>query len=161
MKMKIITVGVFFILVLIPICTAFTTPEIKFRDINIQKNSNISLTKFDEPPDWATNSFIGYSGITDINGKPQEPSRVIMGYSQDDFKEKFFGITVNLSNEEADSYFGGYIAGPFLFGIIGDINSDWKTPIVGLGGRNETHFYFRAMAILGPTFYIIGKYTPL
>ena len=47
-----------------------------------------------------------------------------------------------------------------MLGIIGD-NSDQNSLIVGLGGRNETHFYFRLMGIVGPTFYIAGIYKPI
>jgi hypothetical protein len=47
-----------------------------------------------------------------------------------------------------------------MLGIIGD-NSNQQSLIVGIGGSNETHFYFRTMQMVGPNNYLVGKYFPL
>lgn len=124
---------------------------------------NEALLTTDGPPEWATNQFVGFVGKTNSVGEPQQPSGYIIGYCQDNFKDKFAGIIANNDEEEPEpvGYLAGNIIGPFMLGIIGDISNEKSTLIVGLGGRNETHFYFRLIAIVGPTSYMVGKYLPM
>ena len=115
-----------------------------------------------DPPEWATNYYFGIIGPTDYKGKPQDYRAVTAGYCQDNFKGKFAGLIADKDDEKNPEFFiAGKISGPFLVGIIGNISTEKYTGIVGIGFRNETHFYFRLMAIVGPTIYIAGKYLPL
>lgn len=117
----------------------------------------------DDPPEWATNYFLGYVGVTDSNGSPQIPAGYIIGYCEDDFKGQFAGIIAVEESEDPEpvGFLAGYIIGSFLLGIISNLSTDQQTFMVGLGMRNETHFYFRLMAIIGPTYYMAGIYSPI
>ena len=114
----------------------------------------------DTPPDWATCSFVGVLGVTDQMGKPLPPSHAVVGYCQDNFKGRLVGAIAELNEKEPVGYIGTYVIGRFLLGKMG-ISNENQTLIIGIGGRNETHFYFRTMAIVGPTFYVTGIYLQL
>ncbi|MCK5341819.1 MAG: hypothetical protein KAR20_00365 [Candidatus Heimdallarchaeota archaeon] len=112
-------------------------------------------------PDWATHEFRGVMGITDAMGHPLKPQRFVGGYCTDSFKGKFLGVIIERNQTEPHAFLGGSVMGPFLFGLTGVLDNDERIPLVGIGGSNETHFYFRLMSIRGPTFYIAGMYEPL
>jgi hypothetical protein len=121
-----------------------------------------------DPPDWATCYFIGVLGLTDTVGHPQKPTEFIAGYCQDDFKGQFAGVIARENEGETQpdgyepiGYIYGRVIGSFMLGIIGNLSSGKKTGMAGIGFRNETHFYFRTMAIVGPTFYLAGKYVTI
>lgn len=112
-------------------------------------------------PDWATHEFRGIMGITDTMGHPLRPQRFVGGYCSDSFKDKFLGVIVERNQTEPQAFIGGLVKGSFLLGITGEVDNDHRIYLVGIGGSNETHFYFRLMSIRGPTFYIAGIYEPL
>jgi hypothetical protein len=149
------------ILILIILSIIILIPSVSA--INIDKNILCKSEKLlSDPPDWATHYFYGIIGQTNQNGKPQEYKAVTAGYCQDEFKGRFAGFIAEKNDEKNPEYFiGGKIAGSFLIGIAGNISTEKYTGIVGIGFRNETHFYFRLMAIVGPTIYIAGKYIPI
>lgn len=160
MKKTLITIGICLFIIGMPLTNAIF-PKIT-NQLN-EKNQNI--TKFystdNDPPEWATNYFIGVIGVTDVNGKPQPYTGYIAGYCEDDFKGRFFGILTEDIESEPKGFIGGRIVGLFLLGIISNYSGNQQTFIAGLGLKNETHFYFRLMGIIGPTFYITGKFSPL
>lgn len=159
---KIIIIAVCFLFACIPVASGLTISNLKTIQSIVNENKTPELPNND-PPDWATHGFIGVLGVTDAMGKPQKPASIIAGYCQNEFKGKVAGVIAIREGEEniPKGYFAGQINGPFMFGILGNITNEKKTFIVGLGFRNETHFYFRIMALVGPTFYISGKYMPL
>jgi len=114
-----------------------------------------------DPPEWASGYFYGIVGLTNQNGQPGNNRGVTAGYCQEDFKGRFAGIIAENSEKDPEIFITGKITGPFLFGIIGNISKEKYNGIVGIGFRNETHFYFRLMGIVGPTFYMAGKYFPI
>ena len=150
---KILILVIIFLILLMPSISAINI------DNNIIYKSKELLS---DPPDWASHYFFGIIGPTNQNGKPQDYKAVTAGYCQDNFKGRFAGVIAEKNDEKNPEYFiGGKIAGSFLFGIIGNISTEKYTVIVGIGFRNETHFYFRLMAIVGSTIYIAGKYIPI
>jgi hypothetical protein len=152
MKNKFIFIITILMMLLIPTISA----------INIENIPYYDNQKFlSDPPAWATNYFYGVVGPTNQNGQPQDNMGVIIGYCQEGFKGRFAGIIAESNEKDPEYFIAGKIAGPFLVGIIGNISTEKYTGIVGLGFRNETHFYFRLMAIIGPTMYIAGKYLPI
>jgi hypothetical protein len=42
---------------------------------------------------------------------------------------------------------------------MGNITTGNQTYFVGLGGANETNFYWRIMGLVGPTFSMYGVYS--
>ncbi len=162
MKKLVIILGVCFLFASLPVASGLAISS--FKDIKplVKDNNSVGLSD-NNPPDWATHGFVGVLGITDNIGKPQEPVSIIAGYCQEEFKGKVAGIIAIREGEEniIEGYFAGQINGPFMFGILGNTTTEKNTFIVGLGFRNETHFYFRIMALVGPTLYIAGKYMPL
>ena len=159
MKKILIAIGICFLFVCMSFATAFFLPTTGLMNEKIQ-DIRKPFSTIDDPPEWATGYFYGIRGNTDNEGKPLKPTEYIVGYCSDDFKGKFAGAILNISTKDVTGYTGGNIIGPFMLGIIGD-NSGQQSLIVGLGVSNETHFYFRTMAIVGPNNYLVGKYFPL
>jgi len=148
---------IFLILIIISI---IVLPTVTAIDINKIENNKLKSYLVD-PPEWASNYFYGIVGATNQNGQPEDHKGVTIGYCQNNFKGKFAGVISEKDEKNPEIFIGGKISGPFLFGIIGNISTEKYTGIVGIGFRNETHFYFRLMGILGPTFYITGIYKPI
>ena len=142
-----------------PLTMAFFLPTTDYMIEKIKNTEDPFLT-IGDPPEWATGYFYGIKGNTDNEGKPLEPNEYIVGYCSDYFKGKFAGALLNIETEDVVGYTGGKIIGPFMLGIIGD-KSEQQSLIVGLGVRNETHFYFRTMKLVGPNNYLVGQYFPL
>lgn len=148
-------------LILFIICLIIYFPASSALCIN-EEIYNKSKELLNDPPEWATSYYYGIVGPTDYKGNPQEYRAVTAGYCQDNFKGRFAGLIADKDDEKNPEYFiTGKIAGSFLVGVIGNISTEKYTGIVGIGFRNETHFYFRLMAIVGPTVYIAGKYQPI
>ncbi len=109
-----------------------------------------------DPPEWATHMFKGVVGVTNINGKPEDPTHFIIGYCQEDFQGRFIGGFVNRDTSEISGYIAGITSGLFLKGVISNEARDARTLVVGLGRTNQTHCYLRVMPFVGPTIYIYG-----
>jgi hypothetical protein len=148
---------IFLIITLVFIISLPITSPLKIERINKQVFQEYLL----DPPEWASCYFYGFVGLTNQNGQPGIYWGLTAGYCQDDFKGRFAGLITENSEEDPRFFMTGKITGPFLLGIIGNISTEKYTGIVGIGFRNETHFYFRLMGIVGPTFYIAGKYLPI
>ena len=160
MKKRIIILGICIFLFGIPSTTAIFNQSIRNPTTQIIDNIEFVLRK-DTPPEWASHGFVGFVGITDQVGRPMQPSHAIIGYCQDNFKGRFAGIIAELEEKEPRGYLVGRIIGPFMLGLAANLTNEKHTFVVGLGGSNETHFYFRTMAFVGPTFYVAGKYSLL
>jgi len=159
MKKILIAIGICFLFICMPLTTAFFLPTTDHINEKLQ-NLKKPFLSIDDPPDWATGYFYGARGNTDNQGEPLEPNEYILGYCSDNFKGKFAGAVQNINTEDVTGYAAGNILGPFMLGIFGG-HSNQQSLFVGLGGSNETHFYFRAMQIIGPNNYLVGKYYPL
>ena len=150
-KKYFLIIAVVFIL-LIPITSA----------VNIDKITNHNIQSYLlDPPEWASSYYYGVVGLTNQNDQPENHKGITLGYCQEDFKGRFAGVIAENSEKDPKLFICGKTAGPILFGIIGNISTEKYTGMVGIGFRNETHFYFRLMGIVGPTFYIAGKYLPI
>jgi hypothetical protein len=119
-----------------------------------------TLSTIDDPPDWATGNFTGVWGFN-ILGQPFRPLGWVGGYYSDIFCIKFAGVFAEFEDQQPTGYLGGYIIGPFMLGIVGNITTEEETYFVGIGGYNETssEFYWRIIGIVGPSFYMYGTYT--
>lgn len=153
MKKLSILVSLFVVVTMLPLTSAMTIPTF---------NTTISDTLDADPPEWATGRFVGVVGITNPMGRPQSYGGYVAGYyEKEEFKGRFAGVIERRNASEPTGYIGGYIRGPFLFGIIGNLSTRDHKPIVGIGMTNETHAYFRLMSLVGPTFYIACRYHSL
>jgi hypothetical protein len=153
MKKTYILVSFIILVTMLPITSAMTIPTLK---------TTIPHTLDADPPEWATGSFVGIVGLTNPMGRPQPYGGHVAGYyGKEDFTGRFAGVIARRNASEATGYIGGYIRGPFLFGIMGNLSSRDHIPIVGIGRTNETHAYFRLMSLVGPTFYIACRYHSL
>ena len=150
---------IFSIVIIILISISLTFINVKTLGYSTIESDHIKILHetIDTPPNWATHYFYGIIGLTSYQGNPEEPKGVIVGSCTDNFKGKFAGIIADTEEHEPTGYILGYTGGPVLFGLIGNTNEQ-KIPIVGIGLRNETGFYFRIMSIVGPTMYIAGLY---
>ncbi len=116
----------------------------------------------EEPPNWANGNFSGVWGL-DIWGEHQIPLGWVYGYYKNMDIGYFLGVFADWSEDNYSKYLSGLFFGPYMIGKIGNITDDGEMneegPFVGLGGYNETHFYWRVMGIKGPTFFMYGEYT--
>ena len=110
------------------------------------------------PPDWATGNFSGVWGLN-IAGQPLPPAGWLAGYYSNMGIGRFVGVFAPFNATNVTGYIGGILLGPFMLGIVGNSTTGNKTYFVGLGGANTTHFYWRIMGFVGPTFYMYGLYT--
>jgi len=112
-----------------------------------------------DPPFWATHVFRGVIGQTDASGQPLDPDRYIGGYCSTSFKGRFYGGIMEPGASEPRGVLAGGIRGSVLVGIMA--GRQGRIPLVGIGGSNETHFYFRMISLRGPSLYIAGLYEPI
>lgn len=113
----------------------------------------------EDPPNWANGNFSGVWGI-DIWGEARIPLGWIYGYYRRTVRfGYFYAAFANFGDENDTNFIKGLIVGPFMFGSLGSETSANETIFVGLGGYNETHFYWRIMGRTGPTFFMYGEYS--
>jgi hypothetical protein len=150
MKKISIMICLMILVTIIPITSAINMPNI---------DPIIPKTIDSDPPDWATGDFIGILGLTNAMGKPGSHKGYVAGYyEKEKFNGRFAGVIVQRNATKATGFIGGYIKGPFLIGIIGNLSTKEYKPIVGIGLTNQTHAYFRLMSVIGPTWYIACQY---
>ena len=150
MKKISILISLLVFITMLPLTSAITFP--------IDTN-NIPGTVDADPPDWATGGFVGVLGLTNQMGRPESYRGYVAGYYQKEkFNGRFAGVISQRNASEVTGFIGGYIKGPFLIGIIGNISTEEYRPIVGIGLTNQTHTYFRLMSLVGPTFYMACRY---
>jgi len=120
------------------------------------KKQELSL---DEPPEWANGNFSGVWGLN-LFGIPLEPAGWITGYYQNIGLGNFAGVFGEFNETNATGALVGFMLWIFFLGGVGSIDTENGTYVSGLGIANETHYYVRLSAIIGPSFYILVKYTP-
>jgi hypothetical protein len=111
-----------------------------------------------DPPDWATGNFSGVWGMN-LLGIPLPPAGWVEGYYSDVLVGRLEGEFAEFNVTNATAYLKAIAFGPFLLGAVGSMETGNGTWITGLGGVNETNFYWRINLIIGPTFYMYGNYT--
>ena len=155
LKMKKIGVliSLMVLITMLPLTSAMTIPL---------DNIIIPNTVDSDPPDWATGGFVGVLGLTNEMGRPESYRGYVAGYyEKEKFNGRFAGVIAQRNASEATGFIGGYIKGPFLIGIIGNLSTREYKPIVGIGSTNQTHAYYRLMSLIGPTMYIACRYNSL
>ncbi len=149
---KLITVSVIILLIAgIPTITAVSVEKTTI--VKNQRNEQPVQT-LDDIPEWAIGNFTGVWGLN-LNGEPQEPVGLVLGYYDD---HRFVGVFTNTT--APNGWIGGYRFSMFMIGFVTNINVEKKLPIIGIGIWNDEQFYYRLMSIVGPTIYIAGVYTP-
>jgi hypothetical protein len=111
----------------------------------------------DAPPDWAKGNFSGVWGLT-VLGVPLDPAGWIKGYYQHIGLGQFDGTYATFNETNATSFLKGIMLWIFFLGGAGNIQTGKGTWVTGIGVANETHFYWRINAIIGPSFYIYCQY---
>ena len=155
MKKILSILGVCFLLIAMPAITAVPLQSIQTPSISTTYKEKI--TEHREPikpldiPEWADGNITGLWGLN-VLGKPLTPVGWLFGYYGG---LQFAAAFWEFNETNISGFIGGLHLGPFLLGkiVFPDEN---ETLFVGLGGTNETHFYYRLMGIIGPTFYIYG-----
>jgi hypothetical protein len=149
---KTILIGIILLLFIgIPITSAVSIEKSTFIK-NLVKEQSIQT--MEDIPDWAIGNFTGVWGLN-IGGQPGTPLGLFIGYYGTNL---FAGMFTNTS--APSGWLWGFRFSFFMFGMVANITGEQSTYIVGLGGFNETHFYYRIMGIVGPTIYIAGVYNP-
>ena len=164
---KILYLGICFLLIGMSLATAISSEStttfesneinVEQRTIKTEKTSNIKTT--DTPPTWANGNFSGEWGYS-IWGTWEYPVGWMSGY----YKRNpefgyFYAEMTNFGAENISWYLQGYFFGPFIVGSIGGNESANTTLFVGIGRLNETHYHWRVMGEVGPTFFADGTYT--
>ncbi len=160
MKKILLTLGICFILIAMPIMTAnpmkqIRNPRIKTLMSDIEKQT----PALDEPPEWANGNFTGVWGIT-ILGFPTPPMGWIAGYYQEIGLGTLAGV-FGPFNGNATGVIAGFMLWVFFMGGVEDIATGDGTYVAGIGIANETnsHYYMRLHGILGPNYYMSVEYT--
>lgn len=165
MKKIIITFGVCFLLLAMPATIAFHTPNLTQSTLksNIKKGvSNLKISpnieRLDDPPAWANGNFTGVWGIN-ILGIPTNPIGWIAGYYQNVGLGQFAAVFGEFNETNATGALIGIMLWVFFIGGVGSTATGNGTYVAGIGVANETHYYVRLHAIIGPSYYIHVKYT--
>lgn len=160
MKKILLIVGVCILLVILPITTAIPTKLIQnsrtvIPAMPLLKKQTVNL---DDPPEWANGNFTGVWGIN-LLGVPLAPLGWIVGYYQNIGLGNFAGVFGTFNDTNATGAIIGFMLWVFFLGGVGSIETGNGTYVSGLGIANETHYYIRLHAIIGPSFYIHVEYT--
>ncbi|UCD13132.1 MAG: hypothetical protein JSW60_06110 [Thermoplasmatales archaeon] len=165
MKQLLLVLGICFLLAIMPMTTAISMPKLsteisktenKLKNYSIvEKPSNIGV--LDEPPNWANGNFSGEWGLN-LLGIPVTPLGWMEGYYQNIGFGRLEGVFAEF-NETATGKISGIMLYVFFLGGVEDIATGNGTFVSGIGVANETHFYWRISAIIGPSFYIYCEYT--
>jgi len=159
MKKILVIVGVCSLLITMPITTAIPTKLVKnSRILNpIMPSIKKQTVNLDDPPDWAKGNFTGVWGIN-ILGIPLAPLGWIAGYYQRIGLGNLAGVFGGFNDTNATGEIVGIMLWIFFLGGVGSIETGNGTYVSGLGIANETHYYMRLNAIIGPSYYIFVKY---
>ena len=158
MKKIILTLGICFLLLAMPLMTAnpmkqIKNPRIKSLISDIEKQG----PALDDPPEWANGNFTGVWGIT-LLGIPTPPMGWVAGYYQEIGLGTLAGV-FGPFNGNASGYIAGVMLWIFFMGGVENIATGEGTYIAGIGIANETHYYMRLHGILGPNYYMNVEYT--
>lgn len=159
MKKLLFVIGICFLIAL-PSTLAFPT-VLKKTEYTKNCVDFDSTSANDTPPSWATGNFSGVWGLN-VLGQPLPPAGWLVGYySFNGLVGRFEGVFDVFNVTNATGAIGGFFLGPFMFGQIANITTGNATGFVGIGGANTTHFYWRIMGFVGPTFYMYGVHSQL
>ncbi len=133
---------------------------------SIQKTVPISTTictpnhqrQLGEPPAWANGNFSGVWGLS-LLGIPLAPIGWITGYYQTIGLGRLEAVYAEFNQTNATSFLSGIMIWIFFMGGAGSLQTGNGTWVSGIGIANETSFYWRLNALIGPTFYILCNYT--
>jgi hypothetical protein len=158
-QMKKIVIMTFVICIVLSSMSSATT-------LPLQKNNKIqqllpqatTTMENQTPPDWAKGNFSGVWGIT-VLGVPAAPSGWITGYYQNIGFGKLEAVYADFNHTNATAYLNGFMVWIFFLGGTGNLPTGNVTWVTGIGVANQTHFYWRINAIIGPSFYIHCQYT--
>jgi len=120
--------------------------------------SNHAVAPCAEPPAWAKGNFSGFWGIT-VLGVPLAPIGWITGYYQNIGFGKLEALYADFNQTNATSSLGGFMLWIFFFGGATNLQTGNATWVSGIGIANQTSFYWRINALIGPSFYIRCNYT--
>jgi hypothetical protein len=158
MKKLVIAIGICFLLMTMPAMTAFPTEKIRHTRAIFPMTSPVSLDN-DTPPDWAAGNFSGVWGLN-ILGIPLAPAGWVKGYfaNQPGLGRLEAGFAeFNITN--ATGVIAGFMIWVFFIGGVQSVETGNGTYVAGIGVANETHFYWRLNAIIGPSYYIHCEYS--
>jgi hypothetical protein len=158
MKKILLAIVIGFLLLGMPAILAHPMQNIRQAGTAILPRENISYTN-DTPPDWAAGNFSGVWGVN-ILGIPLPPIGWIEGYFS---HAPGFGLLeggyAEFNETNATNILGGLMIWIFFLGGVTNIATGNGTYVSGIGVANETHFYWRLNAIIGPSFYIHCEYS--
>ena len=158
MKKLLIVLGLCVLLVGMP---AFTAAPLQKNTTHERRLPISAPQSFDNdtPPDWAAGNFTGVWGLN-LLGLPLPASGWVEGYFaiqpglgriEGEFAE--FNVT------NATGWLAGQMIWIFFLGGVGSVETGNGTWVSGIGVANETHFYWRLNAIIGPSYYIHCEYS--
>jgi hypothetical protein len=160
MKKIILILGICCLLATTPIMTAMahdpqkTTPTL-YNQLPFKTESSVTL---DDPPEWANGNFSGVWGVT-ILGIPTDPLGWIDGYYEEIGLGRLAAEFAEFGETNATGGLLGYMLWIFFLGGVGSLATGNGTYVSGIGVANETHYYLRLNAIIGPSYYIHVAYT--
>lgn len=160
MKKTLIIFVISILLIGLPAATAKATISQRFNTVDtfMPKVSTTTLDN-DTPPDWAAGNFSGEWGIT-LFGIPAPASGWIKGYFSDRPGWGAIEGGYAVFNEtNATNILSGFMIWIFFLGGVRNVASGNGTWVSGIGVANETHFYWRLNAIIGPSYYIHCEYS--
>jgi hypothetical protein len=141
----------------IPATSGLSLP--KPGSIQIPANTTRPTGGNETPPAWAKGNFSGVWGIT-LFGVPAAPLGWITGYYENIGLGKLEAKFAVFNQTNATATLIGFMLWIFFFGGVTDRSTGNSTWVSGIGVANETHYYMRLNAIIGPSYYIFCTYTP-
>ena len=158
MKNILLTVGICIIIIGMPMSMA--TPAVNHvarqRSLSVSQPSSIGN---DTPPDWAAGNFTGVWGVN-ILGFPLPASGWVEGYfAVQPGLGRIEGEFAEFNVTNATGWFAGQMIWVFFLGAVGSVETGNGTWVSGIGVANESHFYWRLNAIIGPSYYIHCEYS--
>ncbi len=154
MKKFIFVIGLCVLLLSMPL-TPGKTPTMQI--CSFKKTNQLSSQPADAPS-WAKGNFTGVWGIT-LFGIPTQPIGWISGYYENIGLGKLEAEYAVFNTTNATASLGGIMVWVFFFGAVKNYASGNTTVMSGIGIANQTHYYLRLNAIIGPSYYMHVKYT--
>lgn len=159
MKKILIILGISFLLVGMPVMTAFPMQKSTSIRNHLPLSSSTCGSYNDTPPDWAAGNFSGVWGLNFL-GFPLPASGWIKGYfANQPGLGRLEGGYAPFNVTNATNILSGVMIWIFFLGGVQNVATGNGTWVSGIGVANETHFYWRLNAIIGPTYYIHCEYS--
>jgi hypothetical protein len=156
MKKQLIVLGIILLLIVMPALPTVISTPVQKNPLPLQKTPTYQL--LDPAPDWAKGNFSGVWGIT-ILGVPTQPLGWINGYYENIGLGKLEAEYADFNSTNATATLGGFMLWIFFFGGVKNIATGNTTWVSGIGVANETDYYLRLNAIIGPSYYMFVQYT--